>query len=345
MSRPPIDKKNLRILHILDKDCRTTAARIAQQVGLSKQNVHYRIRRMEQTGIILGYTTVINSHALGQQAFRIYLRYRDTRRETEAIRHLTDDPHVVWFASMIGSWDIEAVFLARNSAHCSSMVKRLRATLPGVFSEHIISPSLVNYHLSRDYLLERKRDELHMPHYGKEPEPMQADEIDLRLLRELSRDSRRSNRELAKATGVTHQTIRRRMESLERCGVVQQHKARLNLAALGRTYYKALVYLDNPDQAQEAALLAFCSRYHFVVYLIEAIGEWHFEIEAEVKSEQEFASMLRDLRGQFPGLVRKLELLHLTKEHKLDYLPNADELIEELHAREARVATILSERR
>jgi DNA-binding Lrp family transcriptional regulator len=39
---------------------------LAKATGISKQVISYRIRRMEETGVILGYHAITNSYALGK---------------------------------------------------------------------------------------------------------------------------------------------------------------------------------------------------------------------------------------------------------------------------------------
>ena len=52
-----LDLKDRKILYHLDLNCRQSNAQIGKKVGLSKQVVDYRIRRMEDERIIIGYWT------------------------------------------------------------------------------------------------------------------------------------------------------------------------------------------------------------------------------------------------------------------------------------------------
>lgn len=58
-----IDQK---ILEILTNDARTPHAQICKQVGLSRPAVTERVKKLEQSGIIEGYSAVLNPEALGQ---------------------------------------------------------------------------------------------------------------------------------------------------------------------------------------------------------------------------------------------------------------------------------------
>ena len=60
-----IDATDARILDALVKDARTSIADLARTVGLSPPSVSERIRRLEEAGVIEGYTLAINPKALG----------------------------------------------------------------------------------------------------------------------------------------------------------------------------------------------------------------------------------------------------------------------------------------
>ncbi len=61
----PLDEIDRQILHSLVDDARTSTAEIARKVALSPPSVAERIKRLEEAGIITGYTATIDPKALG----------------------------------------------------------------------------------------------------------------------------------------------------------------------------------------------------------------------------------------------------------------------------------------
>lgn len=61
-----IDELDRRILELLQSNARTPAAEIAREIGLAPSAVHYRIRRLEESGVIQGYETRIDPRAIGR---------------------------------------------------------------------------------------------------------------------------------------------------------------------------------------------------------------------------------------------------------------------------------------
>ena len=60
-----IDETDRQILDILQRDARTSNAEVARRVGMAPSAVFERIRKLEERGVITGYTARLDPHALG----------------------------------------------------------------------------------------------------------------------------------------------------------------------------------------------------------------------------------------------------------------------------------------
>jgi Lrp/AsnC family leucine-responsive transcriptional regulator len=54
-----------QIVHLLSQDGRMSFTDLGKATGLSTSAVHQRVRRLEQRGVIRGYTVVVDPQALG----------------------------------------------------------------------------------------------------------------------------------------------------------------------------------------------------------------------------------------------------------------------------------------
>lgn len=59
-----LDRVDRRILSLLRDDGRMSHAAIAKEVGLSGPAVHERVRKLEQNGIVSGYSAILDPEAL-----------------------------------------------------------------------------------------------------------------------------------------------------------------------------------------------------------------------------------------------------------------------------------------
>ncbi|HEX2235331.1 MAG TPA: Lrp/AsnC family transcriptional regulator [Actinomycetota bacterium] len=61
-----LDRVDRAILRLLREDGRMAHAAIAKEVGLSGPAVHDRVRKLEQKGVIAGYSAIFDPEALGR---------------------------------------------------------------------------------------------------------------------------------------------------------------------------------------------------------------------------------------------------------------------------------------
>ncbi|MBX7134290.1 MAG: Lrp/AsnC family transcriptional regulator [Fimbriimonadaceae bacterium] len=63
--RDRFDEVDLHILRLLQEDGRMTNVDLARTVGLSAPSVLQRVRKLEEIGVIQGYTTILDQERLG----------------------------------------------------------------------------------------------------------------------------------------------------------------------------------------------------------------------------------------------------------------------------------------
>lgn len=90
-----LDEVNVQLLRELECDPRVTMAELGRRVGMSSPAVAERVRRMEESGIIQGYTVAINPVPLGLP-IAAYIRIRPHAGQLAQIAELARSiPEVV----------------------------------------------------------------------------------------------------------------------------------------------------------------------------------------------------------------------------------------------------------
>lgn len=108
METHQLDKTDLQLLKILQENGRISIKELAQRVHLSPTPVFDRVRRLESTGVIERYTTVLNAAKLGQ-GFIVFCSVR-LRRMGKDIAHdfvkrVKDIPEVAECYNISGEFD------------------------------------------------------------------------------------------------------------------------------------------------------------------------------------------------------------------------------------------------
>jgi len=141
---------------------------------------------------------------------------------------------------------------------------------------------------------------------------MKIDEIDRRILAELFHNARIKLVDLASKTKTSVDIVRGRMKRLERNGIICTYKARINFEGLGWDFYKAFLYFDLFSKYDEKKLFEIAKMNPNIVRIITIVAPWDVEVEMRVRNFQEFDSIIKKLKVEFPGL-RNVESATLSK--------------------------------
>jgi len=119
MAEPPpaLDAIDRRILRALQRDGRQPIAALAEQVGLSATPCLRRIRRLDEAGVIAGYTAVLDPARVGLplQAFVLVALASHAEEVVEAFhKALAARPEVLAAYAMSGEMDYLLHVLARD---------------------------------------------------------------------------------------------------------------------------------------------------------------------------------------------------------------------------------------
>jgi len=112
-----IDLKDRKILYQLDLNSRQSLSQIAKKVGLTKKVVSYRIKRLQEMGIIKNFYTVIDAFKLGYTSFRFYLVLQNTTPEIEKeiINYFVDSKYSWWVTKIEGRrFDIVVIIWVKD---------------------------------------------------------------------------------------------------------------------------------------------------------------------------------------------------------------------------------------
>jgi len=319
-----LDEIDRKILWHFDLDGRIALTDLAAHVGITKQTLNYRLKKLTGSGYITGHIAVIDIHRLGLLTYRVYLRLAATgpSKSEKLVEYLVKHKNTLFVGSMSGGWDLEAVFVARNFVHFNEMVKDLRSGFGATIHRSNLSMTPVVYLFRRDYLVSKTRKFNPLQAYGFEPGSLEWDELDFGILDVLSTDCRVTYDDLGTRLDVSSATIKNRIRRLEEEKVIRGYRTGLNLGLLGRQYVKALLELGPLTREREKELYIACAKRTCVIYLTEVLGSWQLEIEAEVERMSELEELVRDLREKFLGSVVDFQTVVVTKEHKLNYLPS-----------------------
>jgi Lrp/AsnC family leucine-responsive transcriptional regulator len=90
-----LDESDRRLIEALDRNARTSTADLARTIGLSPQSTSDRVKRLEDLGVIAGFTVHLDPTALGL-GIGAYIRVRPAMGELQRVSKLIEEiPEIV----------------------------------------------------------------------------------------------------------------------------------------------------------------------------------------------------------------------------------------------------------
>jgi Lrp/AsnC family leucine-responsive transcriptional regulator len=128
-----MDQIDYRILDLLQRDARTTQVQIAEAVGLSQPSVADRIRKLDQSGAVLGYVARLDPRRMGNdiRAF-IGVRVSHPRHHEGFTRRIQQIPGVLECHRVAGLDSYVLKVVSRNTETLDDLISGTLRRLPGV---------------------------------------------------------------------------------------------------------------------------------------------------------------------------------------------------------------------
>ncbi len=315
-----LDKKSRQILYQLDIDSRQSYRQIAKKVRLSREVVQYRIKQMEEKGIIRGYQTLIDVSKLGYLCCRFLIKFQKDSAEEEAkiIEYYKNHPRFWWVDSVDGFRDLGIACWVKDIYELfeikEDMIRR--------FGEFIYDLNIAFY--SKFYIFRRKYLSEKRDGYGEIktmffPERADFDNKDIEILRLITSNARMTSVEISGKTGISAPNVSYRIKKMIRQGIIKDFRAILDLQKMGYYWYKIEMQLT--DLNVKKGMIEFFRRHPNIVYAYETISDNDIEVEMEVQSYEEFRNVLNEIRNLFGKSIKKYHHLLWYNEHKFVFMP------------------------
>ncbi|NQU78965.1 Lrp/AsnC family transcriptional regulator [Candidatus Woesearchaeota archaeon] len=129
-----IDDTDKNILAQLTRNAKQTSLDIAKAINQTERVVRYRIKKLEENKIILGYRTFLNTDLLGMRFYKLLIHLKDAKSEDiKLIRnHMTQHPNVAYSTEALGGPDFELEAHFKDSIKLHRFITTLKETFPNL---------------------------------------------------------------------------------------------------------------------------------------------------------------------------------------------------------------------
>ncbi len=316
-----LDQLDNKILHELDLDSRASLKELSKKTKCPKSKLQYRINRLLKEGVIEFFYVQVNFNKLGYTAYKLYFKYynADPNKEQEIINYWISDKNSIWVGSLRGSWDLAVSILCKNEAEVSFVLNKFMFS----YSEFILSKTIFITEFSpmftRSFLDPKKSDKMFA--YSLRDNAIELDELDGKIIHELSNNARISIEDLSKRLKRDRTTISYRIKKLQKEDILKGFRVQLNLNKLHSKIFKVMLNFKGLNEKVEKSIIEYVNQHKYGTQYLKLIGSWDAEIEFEMEEGDEIYNVLGEFRTMFSQVITQHEIILVTNNYKLDFYP------------------------
>lgn len=123
-----IDETDYKILKTILKNARMKSIDIAREIGTTEMVVRYRLKKLIQREIIIGFKPFLNIHKLGYTYFKLHVTLQNLTEEKKKkiITYIHQHPNTVHMTELVGGADLETEFQVKNNEEFYGYIQDLR---------------------------------------------------------------------------------------------------------------------------------------------------------------------------------------------------------------------------
>jgi Lrp/AsnC family transcriptional regulator for asnA, asnC and gidA len=317
-----LDLKDKKILYELDYDSRQSNSKIGKKVGLHKNVVTYRIKRLVDRQIIRNFYTVIDSFKLGYNCFRFYLVFRHITPEKrlEILNYFINNKYSWWVGLFEGHYDLAVLIWVKELHDFHVFWEETLKKYHHYFQNQIFCNyvQLIQYRSS--FLLENydkiSREKYALTAGGKKEN---IDETDFRILEFLAKDSRIPTLDIATNLRISVETVNNKIKKLIKMEIIQGFRVDIDFLKLGYQFFKVNINLN--DYNERGKIINYIRNNPHLVMVDKSIGYYDLELDFWLTNLDSFHQIMDDLTEKFPLAIKNYTYVHDAKLYKLLYIP------------------------
>ncbi|MEG0498441.1 MAG: Lrp/AsnC ligand binding domain-containing protein [Alistipes sp.] len=133
MAKIALDAIDRKILKFLIKNARMPFLEIARECGISGAAIHQRIRKLDESGVILGSRLIVDPKTLGfDVCAHISICLSDPQLFTQTMERLKDVPEIVECHFITGTYNILVKLYCLDNEHLMRTIFDGILRIPGV---------------------------------------------------------------------------------------------------------------------------------------------------------------------------------------------------------------------
>ncbi len=127
-TKSEIDTKDYEIIRMLADNATHSLVAIANKLRITPKVVSYRIKKLTEEKVILGFRAKINNQLLGYDHYKVFLTMQsfNTENKSRVIEFLRYHPNVIYITKPLGAHTLEFEAMVRNTYELHEIMRQFK---------------------------------------------------------------------------------------------------------------------------------------------------------------------------------------------------------------------------
>jgi Lrp/AsnC family transcriptional regulator for asnA, asnC and gidA len=319
-----LDLTDRKILYHLDLNSRQSFSQIGKKLGIHKDVVARRVKKLFDNGIIK-FITCTNDYKLGFFYLRFCFTYQYVTPEikNKIIDYFVNNKYAVTVIESEGPCDLIAIMAVKNAPVFYPMWYNIFSKYRDFFSNLAVSIYCEVIEYKYSFLLDEKEQKKEDRVWFKRYDDgilVTLDDVDYKILRLLNNNARVPTIEIAKKLNTTVDTIQNRIQKLIKSRVILGFRITIDYSKIGYQLYRLQIFLK--DHTQVKNIIDYIESNPNLVRRIVSLGNVDLEFMFFFQNLTELNNVMNDLSSKFPGAIKNYSYITHTKTYKYQYSPD-----------------------
>lgn len=281
---------------------------LAAKIGMRVHTVRYLLHQMEQRGVI-HRRALINPTAAGFSVFHLLLSLAPPKQGgvTALTEFLKAHPRIADLNAVGGDFQYEMQFLGGAIEDLGGFLDSITSKFGLVLREREIS-IFRSFVFVGSKWLSSGRDFRARLGWQAVKQAFKVDLIDLKLLNILS-EGVRSERELARSSGLAASTVAYRLDKLRESKLIVGDFYEIRSETVGSNSYLVFVYTKGVSPDLDQRILDFCADHLAIDAIARGIGSWDYLLQVQADIPINCNLLSQDLEAQFESELRFVRVI------------------------------------
>jgi len=317
-----IDEKDKKILFYLLQDSRQSLKILGKKAGVSSDLAAYRIKRLMKNNVITNFNVNVNVGKLGYSIINFYYKfsYISPKIKTEIINYLIKSENARYIGSIEGFYDLQVNYYLGNPLEFESFLddfkNRYNRYLSNQNGISVIRGEIHNF----PFLIDEHINKTEPKFWGwGRDDVVSIDNMDYKILNELSKDSRIPTKLIANNLNSTVTTINQRIKKLVQKKVIGGYTINVDWSKIGYRYFHIQISLS--DYSKKNQIIKYLRDNPYLYMIFKALG-YNIDIHCTfcLKNVEQLRSIIEDVTSKYPDVIKNCDFFSTYKIHKYNYM-------------------------